>query len=204
MSRDTQIKVCGLTRASDVECCVRLGVDTIGLNFWPGTPRVTTASFAREMVVSFPKQEFVAVFVNASVSEIQAIRAETGIRWVQLHGNETPAEVEACQRFAYKALRLAEEQDVRDAALFGGERILVDARVEGAMPGGTGHSFPWVWAKSLSERRRVVLAGGLHPANVADAIRAIAPWQVDVASGVESAPGVKDHSLLRRFVEAVE
>lgn len=204
MSRKTQIKVCGLTRASDVECCVRLGIDTIGLNFWSGTPRVTTVSFAAEMVASFPKQEFVGVFVDADASEIEAIREGTGIRWVQLHGSETPAGLKTCQPFAYKALRLAAESDVQQATSFGGERILVDARVAGAMPGGTGHSFPWAWAKSLSAERKVVLAGGLHPLNVADAIEAIGPWQVDVASGVESAPGIKDHDLLRRFVEAVE
>lgn len=161
-------------------------------------------SFAAEMVTSFPEQEFVAVFVDASLQEIEGIRDGTGIRWVQLHGDETPAALEACQPFAYKALRLAEEADVRQAALFGGERLLVDARVAGHMPGGTGHTFPWDWAKSLSSERRVVLAGGLDPENVADAVRAIGPWQVDVASGVEVSPGIKDHALLRRFVEAVE
>ncbi|MFT5353700.1 MAG: phosphoribosylanthranilate isomerase [Polyangiales bacterium] len=204
MNRQTRIKVCGLTLRRDVECCVRLGVDSIGLNFWPGTPRVTSANFAAEMVTMFPEQEFVGVFVDASLAEIERIRDQTGIRWVQLHGDETPSELEACQPLAYKALRLAEENDVQQAALFGGERILVDARVAGHMPGGTGHSFPWDWAKSLSAQRKVVLAGGLGPENVADAITAIRPWQVDVASGVESSPGCKDHDLLRRFVEAVE
>lgn len=204
MSRKTRVKVCGLTRSSDVECCVRLGVDTIGLNFWSGTPRVTTTPFATEMVASFPKQEFVGVFVGASLEEIEVVRDRTGIRWVQLHGDETPAELQACQPFAYKALRLAEEGDIQEAARFGGERILVDARVAGHMPGGTGHTFPWDWAKSLSQERRLVLAGGLGPENVVEAIAAIRPWQVDVASGVESSPGLKDHELLRRFVEAVE
>lgn len=204
MNHRTKIKVCGLTRASDVECCVRLGVDSIGLNFWPGTPRVTTAAFAAEMVASFPAQEFVAVFVDAHLREIERIREQTGIRWAQLHGDESPADLEACQPFAYKALRLGQQSDVREAACFGGERILVDARVDGHMPGGTGHSFPWEWAKSLSRERRVVLAGGLNPENVAEAVRSVRPWQVDAASGVESAPGIKDPELLRRFVQALE
>jgi len=120
---------------------------------------------------------------------------------LQLHGNVAAASVSALLPHAYKAVRVANEADVATAEAMPGDYVLVDARMEGSL-GGTGRTFDWKLVKGLASRRRLVLAGGLTPANVAEAVATVRPWCVDVASGVESAPGVKDMEKVRAFVEA--
>lgn len=199
-----EVKVCGLTSLEDAEMCVKVGVHALGLNFWPGTPRQVDTRVASAIVAAFPNVETVGVFVDASVEEILRLRAEVGFDWVQLHGDEDPEHVAALLPHAYKAVGIAEAGDLEAVQRFGGTRILLDARVPGAMPGGTGHAFDWDLAIAVARQRELTLAGGLRPDNVADAIAKVRPHRVDVASGVESAPGVKDAELVRAFVAATQ
>lgn len=198
----TEIKVCGLTRPEDAERCAALGIDVIGLNFWPGTPRCVDIDRARAILERWPR-EAVAVFVDPTPERVAEVRSATGIRWVQLHGSESPAFLRSLQPHAYKAVGVADAADVASARRFDGEHLLLDARVPGAMPGGTGHAFDWALAKAIAAERRLTLAGGLTPENVAAAIAEVRPSRVDVASGVESAPGIKDPARLEAFVAAV-
>ena len=198
----TEIKICGVTRPEDAAVCAALGVDVLGLNFWPGTPRCVSPAQAREVLEAFGGTA-VAVFVDPSAREVARVREATGIEWVQLHGEESPEQLEALQPHAYKAVGVADAGDVESASRFGGDHLLLDARVPGAMPGGTGRVFDWELAVALAARRRLTLAGGLHAANVAEAIARVRPFRVDTASGVESSPGIKDPGALRAFVAAV-
>lgn len=200
----TRIKVCGFTRVEDAVAAVELGVDTLGLNFWPGTKRCVSIARANEIVAAVTgRAELVAVFVDADEATIRETLAQTGITWAQLHGEEPPSLVEALLPNAYKALGVRDDSVRARAASYPGEHILLDASVPGAMPGGTGQTFDWALATDIARTRKLTLAGGLHPDNVAEAVRVVAPYRVDVASGVESAPGIKDPSRMRAFVEAV-
>lgn len=190
----TRVKVCGLTRLDQALACADLGVDAIGLNFWPRSPRRcddATAAAIAEAVGS--RVRVVGVVVDASDARIEAIRA-LGVPWIQLHGEETTQDVLRWLPEAYKAVHL--DGPVED---FPGDELLVDARL-GDLPGGTGRRCDWVGAAALARVRRVWLAGGLTPDDVAEAIRAVRPYGVDVASGVERAPGDKDLDLVARFV----
>lgn len=202
MKRPVEVKVCGLTSLGDAEMCVQVGVGALGLNFWPGTPRQVDTRVATAIVEAFPDVEMVGVFVDADLAEIRRLRHEVGFDWVQLHGSEPPELVEALGPCAYKALRIGDAADLEALSRYPGDRILLDARVPGAMPGGTGHTFDWELAVSVARERELTLAGGLTPHNVADAIATVGPHRVDVASGVESAPGVKDRALVEAFVAA--
>lgn len=200
----TRIKVCGLTRVEDALAAVELGVDTLGLNFWPGTKRCVSITRAQEIVAAVSgRAELVAVFVDADEATIRETLTQTGITWAQLHGEEPPSLVEALLPNAYKALGVRDDSVRARAATYPGEHILLDAAVPGAMPGGTGQTFDWALATDIARTRKLTLAGGLHPDNVAEAVRVVAPYRVDVASGVESAPGIKDPSRMRAFVDAV-
>jgi phosphoribosylanthranilate isomerase len=199
----TAIKVCGVRRIEDARLCAALGVDAVGVNFWPGTPRQISLEGAHAIMEVRETMEVVAVFVDADLASVQAVRRATGIRWVQLHGSESPELLEALQPHAYKAVGVGSARDVAAARRYGGEHLLLDARVAGAMPGGTGHAFDWDLAVALATERKLTLAGGLSATNVAEAIARVSPFRVDVASGVEAAPGIKDEAKLRAFVAAV-
>lgn len=197
------VKVCGVRTVDQARACVDAGVDALGLNFWAGTPRqvsLDTAAAISEAVGA--EVELVAVFVDATETEIRHVRAVTGIQWVQLHGSEPPSLVAALGPEAYKAVGVAVAADAQAALAYPGERLLLDARVPGEMPGGTGHAFDWALALEVARARQLILAGGLSASNVAEAVRRVQPWRVDVASGVESSPGVKDASKVRAFVAA--
>ncbi|HJK91310.1 MAG TPA: phosphoribosylanthranilate isomerase [Polyangiaceae bacterium LLY-WYZ-15_(1-7)] len=200
-----QVKICGVRTLEDAAACVEAGADAIGLNFWAGTPRRVDVETARAIVQALGERvSFVGVFVDAGEARIRAVREATGIRWVQLHGEEPPALVEALLPEAYKAVGVAQASDVEAALAYPGEQLLLDARVPGAMPGGTGARFDWELAVEVASLRKLTLAGGLHPGNVAEAVRRVRPFRVDVASGVEAAPGVKDAAKVRAFVEAAK
>lgn len=197
------VKVCGITTLEDARACVDLGVAALGLNFWPGTPRRVELEVARVVAEQLrDRVELVAVFVDAERAEIDRVREITGIRAVQLHGGESPDFVAALGPDAYKAVGVVDASDVEAALAFPGDKLLLDARVPGAMPGGTGHAFEWELALEVARRRRLILAGGLHAGNVAEAIARVRPWRVDVASGVESAPGKKELAKVAAFVRA--
>jgi len=196
----TRVKICGLTREEDAWHCVDAGADAIGLNFWAGTPRCIELDVARRIVEAVGSRVLtVGVFVDASDEEIIRVREHTGIACVQLHGQESAEQLSRFLPHAYKALRVRDERSIDEARGFPGEHILLDAYVAG-QPGGTGHTFNWSLAAGLAGERRVTLAGGLHPGNVAEAVAAVAPYCVDVASGVERAPGVKDPDAVSAFI----
>lgn len=196
------VKVCGVTCLDDAQMCVDAGVDALGLNFWPGTKRRVDPEVARQIVLAHgDRVRMVGLFVDAATEDIEALRARVGFHCVQLHGDETPEQLAHFLPAAFKALRVKDGSIRDEAARYGGEHILLDAYVPGAV-GGTGATFDWALAAELSRERRVVLAGGLTADNVAEAVRTVKPYAVDTASGVESAPGLKDESKVRAFVEA--
>lgn len=199
-----EVKVCGLTSVDDAVRCRELGVDAIGLNFWSGSPRSTDIATAKDIVDAVAgKTQTVGVFVDASLHEVREILRETGIEWAQLHGDESPEEVAALLPRAYKAIAVKDGSAIEIARRFPGEHLLVDASVPG-IPGGTGRTFDWAIAEAIAKERTLTLAGGLTPQNVAEAVRTVRPFRVDVASGVESAPGKKDPELVRAFVAAAK
>jgi phosphoribosylanthranilate isomerase len=201
----TRIKFCGMTRLEDVEQAVELGVDALGFVFVPGTPRAVDARRAARLVAAVPP--FIAtvgLFLDAEPAAIDAVLAEVPLDLIQFHGSELP---EACARHGrpwIKALAMGGPVDLdfqisRYAASRG---LLLDAHRAGER-GGRGEVFDW----SLIPRgiaHRIVLAGGLGPHNVADAVRAVRPWAVDVSSGIESVPGIKDPARMEAFVREVE
>jgi phosphoribosylanthranilate isomerase len=201
----TFIKICGITSPSDALFALSAGADALGLNFVPSSKRVIDVATAAQIVDALGDQiEIVAVVANRSLWELDELRAATGIRWLQLHGEESPAELAALLPHAYTAVAIASADDVLRARAYSGERLLVDAKVSGEL-GGTGQRFDWSLAKALSADRRLLLAGGLTPENVSAALAALQPFGVDVASGVElpGNPRAKDPARLRAFVDAV-
>jgi phosphoribosylanthranilate isomerase len=145
----------------------------------------------------------VGVFVDFSLAQVREILGKTGIEWAQLHGDEPPDLVAALLPKAYKAIGVKNGSVIELARAYPGEHLLLDASAPG-MPGGTGRTFDWAIAAEIAKERKLTLAGGLTPDNVAGAVRAVKPFRVDVASGVESAPGRKDPELVRRFIEAAK
>jgi phosphoribosylanthranilate isomerase len=199
----TRIKICGVTSADQALACVQAGADSVGVNFVASSVRRVDAQTARAIARAVgPKALVVAVVAGMTVDAMRSLREATGAGCLQLHGDESPDDVTALLPHAYKAVRVATRDDVERAGAIPGDYVLVDAKVEGAL-GGTGHALDWSLVVGLATRRRLVLAGGLTPENVTRAIETVRPWCVDVSSGVESAPGVKDPDKVRAFVEAV-
>jgi phosphoribosylanthranilate isomerase len=198
----TRIKVCGVTSHDDAAMCIAAGVDAIGLNFWPHSVRRCEIDVAEAIAKSFgARVRIVAVFVDAPEQQMIAIRDLLGERiYLQLHGDEPPG---LCARLgprAYKALRVGGSID--RAGEYGGDEILFDTMSESG-PGGTGRAFDWKLAAPIARERKVWLAGGITPENAGAAIDAVHPFGVDVASGVESAPGKKDIERVTALVRAV-
>jgi phosphoribosylanthranilate isomerase len=196
-----RIKICGITRLEDALLAARLGADALGFNLWPGSKRFIEPDAARAIVDRLPP--FVApvgVFVNQPPREVVASAARAGLGTVQLHGDEGPDEVNGYAIPALKALRVSGPESLADLHRYRVLGFVLDAPSAGF--GGSGATFDWAIAREAAGRVPVILAGGLTPGNVREAIRAVRPYGVDVASGVESAPGVKDVDRLRRFIEA--
>ncbi|HEX7481228.1 MAG TPA: phosphoribosylanthranilate isomerase [Polyangiales bacterium] len=198
------VKVCGVTSVSDALACVKLGADAIGLNFYAGSPRCVPVDVAAAIVSAVGTAVVtVGVFVDAPYEEIARVQASTALRCVQLHGDEPPALLERFLPHAYKAIRMRGRASLDLVASYPGRFVLLDAYVPGAQ-GGTGATFDWRLAAEVARTRQVTLAGGLTPDNVAAAVAAVQPFCVDVASGVESAPGVKDPAKVAAFVAAAK
>lgn len=197
-----RLKVCGITTVDQAWSCVELGVDAIGVNLVPSSPRRVDEPMARRIAHEVGDRVLVvAVIANRSVAAMREIREATSVGCLQLHGDEPAADVAALLPHAYKAVRVGGPADVEAADAMPGDYVMVDARVDGAL-GGTGRTVDWALVAPLAKRRRLVLAGGLTPENVRDAVAAVRPWCVDVASGVESAPGIKDVRKVAAFVRA--
>jgi phosphoribosylanthranilate isomerase len=200
LGRGVIVKICGVTSPADADGCVAMGVDWLGLNFVPSSPRCIDVATARAIAEAVHGRALlVGVVVDRAEAELLELVREARLDSLQLHGDEPPAVVRRLAPHAYKALRVGSREDVERANDYEG-LLLVDAKVEGAL-GGTGRTVDFTLAAELSRARPILLAGGLTPKNVAEAARAVRPWGVDVASGVERSPGVKDLEAVKAFVE---
>jgi phosphoribosylanthranilate isomerase len=202
----TRVKICGITNLEDAEEAVRLGAWAIGLNHHPASPRFCGPGIAAEIGAAMKRRcEVAGVFVNSSLDEVARAADQEQLTMLQLHGDEGPAFcAEAARRTGakvIKAIRVRSAADLRAAEAFRADFHLLDAHHPGA-PGGTGESFDWELAAGRRSETPAILAGGLTPANVAEAIAAVDPYAVDVASGVEASPGRKDHAVMAVFFEA--
>lgn len=194
------VKICGITRLTDALHAVQHGASALGFVFWPHSPRVVTPERAREIIAELPLgTTAVGVFVNETIEGIQDVVARTGINAIQLHGEEPPAYAGALGWPVFRALTLADAGDASEA--WPAETTFLLDTIDPVRRGGTGQTVNWVTAAAIAQRRRVVLAGGLTPLNVAQAIGAVRPFGVDVSSGVEQAPGVKNMDKVARFLE---
>jgi phosphoribosylanthranilate isomerase len=199
-----RVKICGVTTVEDAELCVDAGADAVGFNFYSRSPRCVDSDTARQLVAALAGRALaVGVFVDASFEQISEIKERTGIACVQLHGDEPPELLARLLPHAYKAIRVRDASSLAQARRFGGDHVLLDAYVPD-MPGGTGARFDWALAAELAHERKVTLAGGLEPGNVAAAVARVQPFCVDVASGVESAPGRKDPGKVREFMRVAK
>ena len=199
----TRIKICGLTREADVDAAVEAGADAIGFVLYPASPRYVTPQRAAELAKRIPPfVDVVGLFVNAAPEAVLAACTELPINLLQFHGDEDAA---YCRQFARPWLRAARVRPGLDLVEFArsfhdARGLLLDAFVEGY--GGGGHVFDWTLIPP-DLPGHLVLSGGLHAANVGDAIRRVRPAAVDVSSGVEVSKGIKDHDKMRAFVAAV-
>ena len=200
----TKIKICGIKTVTDAVAAMDAGADLIGFNFYPKSPRYVEVGMCRN-IMSVVRQDgraqSVGVFVNASVAEIVATMETLGLNIAQLHGDETSEMLNQLDGKGFKAFRGIPES-VDGFARSGSPAFLVDASVKG-LYGGSGVTADWDGAAELAKKYPLLLAGGLTPENVAEAVRRVKPWGVDVASGVESAPGEKDARKMNAFVSAV-
>jgi phosphoribosylanthranilate isomerase len=194
------VKICGITRVEDAEAAVAAGAGAIGFIFWPKSPRFIDPHRARKIAAALPPfVTAVGVFVNQSLDYVNGVARLVRVGAVQLHGDETPAFAAGVAAPVIKALSV----DRVDAAVWPSRvRLLLDVH-DPVARGGTGRTIDWTTAADLAARREMLLAGGLTPDNVADAVARVRPFGIDVSSGVERAPGIKDHQRLRALFEAV-
>jgi phosphoribosylanthranilate isomerase len=202
-----KIKFCGITTMRDAERAAAAGAWAVGLNFWPGSPRRCDPAIAAEIAGALKRRlEIVGVFVNPSLDELAWRADSVGLTMVQLHGDEGPAFcAEAARRTGckvIKAMRVRSRADIQALSSFHTDYHLLDSYAPG-LPGGTGETFAWELARAHRGPVPVILSGGLNPDNVGEAIAAVRPFAVDVASGVETTPGHKDPDKLLAFVAAV-
>jgi phosphoribosylanthranilate isomerase len=193
------IKVCGITRLTDARHAVGEGATALGFVFWPRSPRYIAPERAAEIIGECPLTvTTVGVFVNEPVESVRRIAAEARVTAVQLHGDEPPAYADALALPIFRAVTL----DTATAACtrWTPETTLLLDASDPERRGGTGLTVDWVRAAQLARLRRIVLAGGLTPANVGEAIAAVLPYGVDVSSGVEASPGVKDLTKVAQFL----
>ena len=198
------VKVCGITRLEDAEAAVDAGAAALGFIFWPKSPRFIDPYRARAIAAALPPfVTTVGVCVNQPADHVNAVAALVRRGAVQLHGDESIDEASRIVRPVLKAVAVTAASQSADVAAWPTKVVLLlDIRDE-EKRGGTGRTIDWNAAAAIAARRRSILAGGLTPANVADAVARVRPFGVDVSSGVEQAPGIKDHGRIRAFFEAV-
>ena len=206
----TRAKICGITRTEDIHAAINAGVDAIGLVFYAPSPRAVSIQQAKVLAQHIPAYvSIVGLFVNASSEEIGQVLAEVPLDILQFHGDETAAQ---CQKIAqdnqrrwYKAIQVKADLDViaeiEQYQQAGASAMLLDAW-HPELKGGTGHSFDWEKFPKLD--LPLILAGGLKPENIEDAIKTTAAYAVDVSGGVESAKGIKDQQLIQQFMQGVQ
>jgi phosphoribosylanthranilate isomerase len=201
----TRVKICGITNVEDARAACEAGVDAIGLNFYPRSPRALSVEKAVELRALIPSGvQVFGVFVNAEAGEVMKMFREVRLDALQLHGDESPTTVAKLAGIApvFKALKVGPDfsaatlESYPDVSGF----LFDTANTEAGQYGGTGRLADWGVAQQAARSHKVILAGGLNAENVAAAILQVRPYGVDVASGVETSPGAKDHAQLREFI----
>ena len=201
-----RIKICGITNLEDARLATDLGAHALGFIFYAKSPRWVRPDAAREIIQNLPPLIMtVGVFVNEEADTVREISETAGLDWIQLHGQESPVYCRALMRRVVKGFRIRDTHsltllpDYRESV----QAFLLDTYKTGTA-GGTGETFDWTLARQARELGPIILAGGLTPVNVAQAIQVAQPAAVDVSSGVEAAPGKKDPGKLKRFIEIVK
>ncbi|MGH8070674.1 MAG: phosphoribosylanthranilate isomerase [Candidatus Entotheonellia bacterium] len=196
-----QVKICGITTLEDAEAAVEAGADALGFVFYPPSPRHVSPEQAEQIIQKLPPfVTTVGLFVDVAFDTVNDLAARCGLDRIQLHGRETPAFCRQVKQPVIKAFRIKNAESLAHLPGYTVAAYLLDAHVEGALPGGTGASFSWELAARAKPYGPVILAGGLTPENVATAIAQTRPYGVDVSTGVECAPGIKDHRKVREFI----
>jgi phosphoribosylanthranilate isomerase len=199
----TKIKICGITSLDDALAAADAGADALGFNFYKKSPRYIEPEKAAEIIAQLPPLIMpVGVFINEREEKIREIQALTCMQAIQLHGDESP---EFCQRFGtrvIKAFQVKDKESLKHMAHYRVGAFLLDSYHDN-LRGGTGVTFDWHLAVVAKTFGRIILAGGLTPENVAEAVKLVQPYGVDVASGVEKEKGIKDHAKLRKFITEV-
>ena len=195
------VKICGITNIDDAQAAVDAGADALGFVFYPPSPRHVTPEQAAAIIRRLPPfVTTVGLFVDVALTAVHAIAAQCRLDRIQLHGSETPEYCARVDQPVIKAFRIKDADSLGHVQEYRVAAYLLDAYVEGALPGGTGASFAWELAAQAKPYGPIILAGGLTAANVEAAVTRIRPYGVDVSSGVERSPGVKDHQKVRAFV----
>lgn len=199
-----KIKICGITELDDALHAVDCGADALGFVFYERSPRAITSKRAQAIIAKLPPfVTVVGLFVNEDPLNVRVIADHCGLDVIQYHGDESPEMVRLAPRRSIRALRVRESETLNDISNYPGSALLLDAWVSGAF-GGTGVRCNWEIAAAIAKDRPVILAGGLTPDNVAEAIQTVHPYGVDVSSGVEDAPGRKDRKKVAAFIRAAQ
>lgn len=199
----TRVKICGIKRLQDAVCAVDSGANALGFIFYNKSKRYISPSDARDIIEKLPPFiSLVGVFVNSTAQDINYTIDNTGINTIQLHGDESPS---FCNNFnipIIKTIRISDILDLKHIESFDVQAILFDTFKENEY-GGTGSVFNWGIVKTAGITKKIIISGGLNPENVHEAISKVNPFAVDVSSGVEISPGIKDHLKINKFLEAV-
>lgn len=200
----TRVKICGITRLEDALLATDLGAFALGFVFWPQSPRAIDVARARAIVEALPAHVLkVGVFVDQPVEDVKHIAAATSLNAIQLHGQESPDYVRQFERPVFKSMAVSPSFVVGQMdEIPNHATVLLDAH-DPVKRGGTGRTIDWTLAAAASARRPVILSGGITPENVRPALAAVRPFAIDVSSGVERSPGVKDAERLRSLFDAV-
>lgn len=198
-------KICGITNVRDAVWAARCGADAVGFNFVPGTPRCCDPQRVKAICLELPPfTTAVGVFANARPDRVREIVDICGLHWVQLHGHES---AEECRQFrdvhVIKAFRIRSEADLSELQRYDVDAFLLDAYVKDRL-GGTGETFEWDIACAARPHGSIILAGGLTPDNIEEAVRTARPYAVDVASGVEEEPGQKSRDKVETFIRSAK
>lgn len=208
MSYIAKVKICGITSAEDARVAVEAGADALGFIFYRKSPRYIEPAVARQIIMNLPPLVIpVGVFVNEESQAVRNVMDECGLAFAQLHGNETATYCQELGRPVLKALRVKDRSAFLALAEYRGRAgvrgFVLDAFSDQAY-GGTGQVIDWAVAAEAAKAANILLAGGLTPDNVGEAIKAVQPYGVDVSSGVEREPGKKDHEKVRAFIRAAK
>jgi|ERR1035438_2930376 phosphoribosylanthranilate isomerase len=198
-----RVKICGITNKEDALLAADLGADALGFVFAKGSPRTITPEAARNIIDKLPPFILpVGVFVDSPIEEILSIIESTGLQCVQLHGNESPSEYSKINIPVINAFRVDENFQADTLLRFPAKAYLLDTFVKGTA-GGTGKTFDWNIALAAKAYGRIILAGGLTPENIKDAIKKVQPYGIDISSGIELVPGKKDKKKLQQLFTAI-